>query len=62
MPIWALGLYFVGLVNAHQTSRVKVFFALLLPLLIAGFFALGMLLGSAVFRVLEVLETIGQYL
>ena len=62
MPIWALGLYFVGLVNAHQTSKVRVFFALLLPLLIAGFFVLGVLLGSAVFHGLEFLELIGQHL
>ena len=62
MPIWALGLYFVGLVNAHKTSRVRVFFALFLPLLIAASLALGMVLGSAVSGVLEVLETIGQHL
>ena len=62
MPIWALVLYSVGLTKAHQTSRKKISFALLLLLVIAGFSALGVFLVSAVFRVLEVLLTIGQHL
>ena len=62
MPIWALVLSFVGLAKAHQTSRKRIFFALLLLLVIAGFSALGVFLVSAVFRALEVLETIGQHL
>jgi uncharacterized paraquat-inducible protein A len=62
MPIWALVLSYVGLTKAHQTSRKRIFFALLLLLVIAGFSALGVFLVSAVFRALEVLEIIGQHL
>lgn len=62
MPIWALVLSFVGLAKAHQTSRKRILFALLLLLVIVGFSALGVLLVSAVLSVLDVLETIGQHL
>lgn len=62
MPIWALVLSFVGLTKAHQTSRKRILFALLLLLVIVGFSALGVLLVSAVLSVLDVLETIGQHL
>jgi len=34
IPVWALILTSVGLARAHQTSTIKAFFALLLPLII----------------------------
>ncbi len=58
MPIWAVGLYFIGLCKAHQASRTKVFLALLLPLVMLGFIAIGVALSIAVIHVLEFLETI----
>ena len=61
MPIWALVLYFVGLAKAHQTSRMRLFFAFLLLLLIVSFVVLGVFLASVVFQVLEVLGTVGQH-
>ncbi len=62
MPIWALFLYFVGLVKAHQTSKTKVFFALLLPLVLAGLFITGIVLLDIVMHVLDFLEAIQQTL
>jgi len=59
MPLWALVLYFVGLNKAHHTSKTKVFFALLLPLVILGFLALGVILAIVVSHVLEFLQVIG---
>lgn len=59
MPIWALVLYFVGLTKAHQTSRVKVVFALLLPLVLTGFFVVGVLLVVTVMDILDFLAIIG---
>jgi hypothetical protein len=59
MPLWALVLYFVGLSKAHHTSKTKVFFALLLPLVILGFLALGVILAIVVSHVLEFLQVIG---
>ena len=58
MPIWALVLYFVGLVNAHQTSKTRVLFALLLPLVLTGLFITGIVLLNAVMHVLDFLEAI----
>jgi len=60
MPLWALVLYFVGLSKAHQTSKAKVFFALLLPLVILGLLALGVILAIAVSHVLEFLQLLGN--
>jgi hypothetical protein len=62
MPIWALILYFVGLVKAHQTSKTRVFFALLLPLVLAGLFVTGIVLLYTVMHVLDFLEAIQQTL
>ncbi len=60
MPLWALVLYFVGLSKAHHTSKAKVFFALLLPLVILGFLALGVILAITVSHVLEFLQVLGN--
>ena len=60
MPLWALGLYFVGLSRAHQTSKAKVLFSLLLPLAMLGFLALVVILIIAVSHVLEFFEAIRQ--
>jgi len=62
MPIWALFLYFVGLVKAHQTSKTKVVFALLLPLVLAALFITGIVLLYIVMHVLDFLEVIQQTL
>ena len=62
MPIWALVLYFVGLAKAHQTSRIKIFFALLLLFVVAAFSVLGVFLASMLFEALEVLGAIGRHL
>ncbi len=62
MPIWALVLYFVGLVKAHQTSKTRVFFALLLPLVLAGLFISGIVLLHIAMHVLDFLEAIQQTL
>jgi len=62
MPIWALVLYFVGLVKAHQTSKTRVFFALLLPLVLAGLFITGIVLLHIAMHVLDFLEAIQQTL
>jgi hypothetical protein len=62
MPIWALVLYFVGLVKAHQTSKTRVFVALLLPLVLAGLFVTGIVLLHTVKHVLDFLEAIQQTL
>jgi hypothetical protein len=60
MPLWALVLYFVGLSRAHQTSKAKVFFALLLPLVLLGLLALGVILAIAVSYVLEFLQVLNN--
>jgi hypothetical protein len=60
MPLWALVLYFVGLSKAHHTSKVRVFFALLLPLVILALLALGVILAMAVSHVLEFLQVLGN--
>ena len=60
MPIWALVLYFIGLVNAHQTSKTRVLFALLLPLVLTALFITGIVLLNAVMHVLDFLEAIQQ--
>ena len=60
MVIWALVLYFVGLAKAHQTSKTRVFFALLAPLVFAGLFISGIVLLHIVMHVLDILEAIQQ--
>jgi hypothetical protein len=60
MPIWALVLCFVGLTKAHQTSKIKAFFALLLPLVLTGFLIAGLLLVATVMDILDFLTTIDQ--
>jgi hypothetical protein len=60
MPIWALVLYFVGLAKAHQTSKSRVFIALLAPLVFAGLFIAGIVLIHIVPHVLDLLEAIQQ--
>lgn len=60
MPLWALVLYFVGLSRAHQTSKAKVFFALLLPLFVLGLLALGVILAIVVSHVLEFLQVLNS--
>ena len=60
MPIWALVLYFVGLAKAHQTSKTRVFFALLAPLVLAGLFITGIVLLYVVMHVVDFLEAMQQ--
>ena len=60
MPIWALVLYFVGLAKAHQTSKTRVFFALLAPLVFVGLFISGIVLLHIVVHVMDFLEAIQQ--
>ncbi len=60
MPIWALVLYFVGLAKAHQTSKIRVFFALLAPLVLAGLFISGIVLLHIVMHAMDLLEAIQQ--
>ena len=60
MPIWALVLYFVGLAKAHQTSKTRVFFALVAPLVLAGLLMSGIVLLHIVMHVLDFLEAIQQ--
>jgi hypothetical protein len=62
MPVWALGLYFVGLAKAHQTSRTRVFFALLLPFVLTGLFITGIALLYIGMHVLDFLEAMQQTL
>ena len=60
MPIWALVLYFVGLAKAHQTSKTRVLFALLAPLVLVGLLITGIVLLHIVVHVLDFLEAIQQ--
>lgn len=60
MPVWALVLYFVGLAKAHRTSKTRVFFALLVPLVLAGALIVGIVLLHVVMHVLDFLEAIQQ--
>ena len=62
MPVWALILYSVGLRQAHQTSRAKVFFALFLPLVILGFIAIGIATAMAIVYVLKFFESLRLHL
>ena len=58
MVIWALVLYFVGLAKVHQTSKTRVFFALLVPLVLAGLFITGFVLLHIVMHAMDLLEAI----
>ena len=60
MPLWALVLYFVGLAKAHQTSKTRVFFALLAPLVFVGLFITAIVLLHIVMHVMDFLEAIQQ--
>ena len=60
MVIWALVLYFVGLVKAHQTSKTRVFFALSAPLVLAGLFITGIVLLHIVMHLVDFLQAIQQ--
>jgi hypothetical protein len=60
MVLWALVLYFVGLAKAHQTSKTRVFFALVAPLVLAGLFISGIVLLYMVMHVLDFFEAIQQ--
>ncbi len=62
MPIWALPLCFVGLTKAHQTSRAKAFFALLLSLVSTGFLIAGLVLVVLVMDILDFLAGIQLHL
>ena len=62
MPVWALVLYFVGLAKAHQTSKTRVFFALLLPFVLTGLFITGIALLYIGMHVLDFLEAMQQTL
>ena len=56
VPLWALVLYLVGLSKAHHTSKVRVFFALVLPLVVLGFLALAVILAITVSHLLGFLQ------
>jgi hypothetical protein len=60
MPFWAVVVSCIGLAAAHQTSRVKVLMALLLPLFLSGLLITAGLLALAAFGVLHLLESIPQ--
>jgi len=62
MPLWALILYLVGLSKAHHTSKTKVFFALVLPLVMLGFLAIAVILAITISHVLEFLQVFGDTL
>jgi len=62
MPLWALILYLVGLSKAHHTSKAKVFFALVLPLVMLGFLAIAVILAITISHVLEFLQVFGDTL
>ena len=60
MPLWALVLYLVGLSKAHQASKPKVLFALIMPIVIVGFLALGVISAMIVSHVLGLLQILGN--
>ena len=60
MVLWGLVLYFVGLAKAHQTSNIRVFFALLAPLVLAGLFISAIVLLHIVMHAMDLLEAIQQ--
>lgn len=60
MPVWALVLYFVGLAKAHRTSKARVLFALLVPLVLASTVIVGVVLLHVVMHFLDFLEAIQQ--
>lgn len=62
MPLWALILSLVGLSKAHHTSKTKVFFALVLPLVMLGFLAIAVILAIIISHVLEFLQVFGDTL
>ena len=62
MPIWTIVLYCIGLSEAHQTSKIKSFIALLLPVILVGSVIAAAVLLLAVMGVMEFLDPILQYL
>jgi hypothetical protein len=60
MPLWTLVLYLVGLSKAHQTSKAKVLFALLMPIVIVGLLALGVISAMIVSHILGLLQILGN--
>lgn len=62
MPLWTIVLYCIGLSEAHQTSKIKSFIALLLPVIFVGSVIAAAVLLLAVVGVMEFLDPILQYL
>jgi hypothetical protein len=62
MPIWAIVISCIGLSKAHQTSKTKSFFALLLPVIFVGFIIAATVLLLAVAGVMEFLDPVLQHL
>jgi hypothetical protein len=58
VPVWALVIYCVGLAEAHQTSKLRTFLALLLPVILSGLLIVGVILAIAAKGVMEILRTI----
>jgi hypothetical protein len=61
IPIWTLVLYCVGLATAHQTSKIRVFFALLLPFILAALLIIGIVLLVAVLGIMGFLDSLHAY-
>jgi hypothetical protein len=60
MPLWALVLNTIGLAVAHRTSKVKALFALLLPFILVGLLAAGVLLLVATVGLFDLLDRISK--
>jgi hypothetical protein len=60
MPLWGLCLNCIGLAGAHRTSRMRVFFAIMLPLFFGAFLLAFLLLLAATLGVLGFMETVQQ--
>ena len=58
IPIWALVVNSIGLARAHQTSTIKAFFALLLPLIILVAIVLVIVVAVATMGVLGILQAL----
>ncbi|UCG14570.1 MAG: YIP1 family protein [Deltaproteobacteria bacterium] len=61
-PIWILVLYCVGLAMAHQTTRTRVLFALLLPLILMGILVAGAVLLAIAVGILDFLGAVRGYI
>ncbi len=58
VPVWALTVWCIGLAKAHQTSKVRTFLALLLPLALTVLLIMGVVLTIAAVGIVEFLRTV----